>query len=153
MGMDTSELRDLIKMFEQAAITELEYDVEGIKIRLKKDMSQTPVADANPKAASQPASQKASVEEQARPDESSELPVIESPMVGVFYQSPAPDAPPFVEPSNYVAEGQTICIIEAMKIMNEIPAPMSGKLVQTLVGNGEPVEFGQPLFVLEPVQV
>ncbi len=151
--MDTSELRDLIKMFEQAAITELEYDVEGVKIRLKKDMSQTPAADANPKAASQPASEKASVEEQERSAESPELPVIESPMVGVFYRSSAPDVPPFVEPSDYVAEGQTICIIEAMKIMNEIPAPMSGKLVQTLVGNGEPVEFGQPLFVLEPVQV
>lgn len=151
--MDTSELRDLIKMFEQAAITELEYDVKGVKIRLKKDMSQTSVADTNPKVASQPASEKASVEEEERPTESPELPVIESPMVGVFYRSPAPDVPPFVEPSDYVAEGQTICIIEAMKIMNEIPSPMSGKLVQTLVENGEPVEFGQPLFVLEPVQV
>jgi acetyl-CoA carboxylase biotin carboxyl carrier protein len=152
MAMDTSELRDLIKMFEQAAITELEYDVEGVKIRLKKDMSQTPVPDANPEVRSQPASGKASVEEEM-PAESSELPVIESPMVGVFYRSPGPDAPPFVEPSDYVAEGQTICIIEAMKIMNEIPAPMSGKLVQALVESGEPVEFGQPLFVLEPVQV
>jgi acetyl-CoA carboxylase biotin carboxyl carrier protein len=74
-------------------------------------------------------------------------------MVGVFYRSSAPDAPCFVEPSDFIEEGQTVCIIEAMKIMNEIPSPLSGKLVEALVENGEPVEFGQPLFVLEPVQV
>jgi acetyl-CoA carboxylase biotin carboxyl carrier protein len=151
--MDTSELKELLEMFEQAAITELEYESEGVKIRLKKDMGQTPAPEACPEAKLSPmATEKASVVEE-EPTESPELPVIPSPMVGVFYQSPTPDAPPFVEPSDFVAEGQTICIIEAMKVMNEIPAPMSGKLVQTLVGNGEPVEFGQPLFVLEPLKV
>jgi len=152
--MDTSELRDLIEMFEQAAITELEYEVKGVKIRLKKDMSQTPAAEVRLEVgAPPPAVEKAAVVEEEKPAESTELPVISSPMVGVFYRSPAPDAPAFIEPSDFVAEGQTVCIIEAMKIMNEIPSPVAGKLVETLVDSGEAVEFGQPLFVLEPLKV
>ncbi len=151
--MDISELRELIRMFEQAAITELEYEIEGVRIRLKKEMSQTPAGEAHPERGLPPDSGKKSLEEEQQPAESPELPVIPSPMVGVFYRSPAPDAPCFVELSDFIEEGQTVCIIEAMKIMNEIPSPLSGKLVEALVENGEPVEFGQPLFVLEPVQV
>lgn len=151
--MDTSELRDLIEMFEQAAITELEYEVKGVKIRLKKDMSQTPATEVHLEVGAPPPVERAAVVEEDKPAESTALPVIPSPMVGVFYRSAAPDAPAFIEPSDFVAEGQTVCIIEAMKIMNEIPSPVAGKLVETLVENGEPVEFGQPLFVLEPLKV
>ena len=164
--MDVSELRELIRIFEQAAITELDYEVKGVRIRLKKEQQfgvsemslqrgsapvqeqggRTGSLEANPTIAHGEA---AAVRERAV---SEEQPVISAPMVGVFYRSPAPDVPPFVQPGDLVEEGQTVCIIEAMKLMNEIRSPLSGKLVEVLVENGEPVEFGQPLFVLEPVE-
>jgi acetyl-CoA carboxylase biotin carboxyl carrier protein len=75
---------------------------------------------------------------------------IKSPMVGTFYRSPAPDANPFVEPGEKILRGQTVCIIEAMKLMNEIESDYEGKIVEVLVQNAQPVQFGQPLFVIEP---
>lgn len=150
--MDISELRELVRMFEQAAITELEYEMEGVRIRLKKEISQPPAGDGLSRQES-PLERGIPVGQEEMAGESPELPTIPSPMVGVFYRSPAPDAAPFVEPGTFIEEGQTICIIEAMKIMNEISSPVSGKLVETLVDNGEPVEFGQPLFVLEPFRL
>ncbi len=164
--MDLSKLRELIRIFEQAAITELDYEVEGVRIRLRKEKQlgvseislqrgSSPAQErtgpagsleANPTAANSEAS---AVLERAV---SEERPVISAPMVGVFYRSPGPDVPPFVRPGDFVEEGQTVCIIEAMKLMNEVRSPLSGKLVEVLVENGEPVEFGQPLFVLEPVE-
>jgi acetyl-CoA carboxylase biotin carboxyl carrier protein len=149
--MDISELRELISLFEEAAITELEYEMEGVKIRLKKELNQ-PSATESFMQQVLPLQKGTPAEEEQPEAESPERPTIPSPMVGVFYRSPAPDSPAFVEPSDYVEEGQTVCIIEAMKIMNEIPAPISGKVVEALVESGEPVEFGQPLFILEPVQ-
>jgi len=164
--MDLSNLRELIRIFEQAAITELDYEAKGVRIRLKKerqpgvsDISLQRVSppvqeqggaggalEANPTVAHGEAS---AVRERAV---SEQRPVISAPMVGVFYRSPSPEVPPFVQPGDLVEEGQTVCIIEAMKLMNEVRSSLSGKLVEVLVENGEPVEFGQPLFVLEPVE-
>jgi acetyl-CoA carboxylase biotin carboxyl carrier protein len=146
--MDLSELRELIRIFERAAVTELEYETEGCKVRLRKELSSAAapgsvVVERGPGAPSGEAG--ASDEELFSPDQ----PIIPAPMVGVFYQSPAPDARPFVQPGDFIEEGQTVCIIEAMKLMNEVRSPLSGTLVSVLVENGEPVEFGQPLFVLE----
>jgi acetyl-CoA carboxylase biotin carboxyl carrier protein len=76
---------------------------------------------------------------------------VNSPMVGTFYRSPSPDAPPFVDAGDLVKTGQTVCIIEAMKLMNELESDVSGRVVRFLVQNGDPVEFGQPLIELEPV--
>ena len=76
---------------------------------------------------------------------------IKSPMVGTFYRSPAPDADPYVEENAMVDVGQTVCIVEAMKLMNEIEAEVAGKVTEVLAQNGQPVEFGQPLFRIEPV--
>ena len=149
--MDVSELRELIRIFEQAAITELDYETKGIRVRLKKEQNRPATPDMPLQGESPPVTDKApAAQEQAG---SSERPVIPAPMVGVFYRGPAPDARPFVELGDVVEEGQTVCIIEAMKLMNEVRSSLAGKLVEVLVENGEPVEFGQPLFVLEPVQV
>ncbi|NLT61310.1 MAG: acetyl-CoA carboxylase biotin carboxyl carrier protein, partial [Candidatus Hydrogenedentes bacterium] len=86
----------------------------------------------------------------AAPDD--ELITIDSPMVGVFYAAPAPDKPPFVKPGDAVQEQQTVCIVEAMKLMNEVTAQFPARIVKVLVENGEPVEFGQPLFAVEPLE-
>ena len=152
MPMDLSELRQLIEMFEGAAISELEYEAEGIRVRLRKEQTQvgTPPDISLEGGSPAPAGKESAVLGQ---EESAEQPIIPAPMVGVFYQSPAPDAPPFIQLGDFIEEGQTVCIIEAMKLMNEVRSSLSGKLVRVLVENGEPVEFGQPLFVLEPVQV
>ena len=164
--MDVSELRELIRIFEQAAITELEYEVKGVRIRLKKEKQfgaseislqrgSPPVQDQGGAAGSletNPAVARGEASAVRERAVSEERPVISAPMVGVFYRSPAPDVPAFVQPGDLVEEGQTVCIIEAMKLMNEVRSPLSGKLVKVLVENGEPVEFGQPLFVLEPVE-
>jgi acetyl-CoA carboxylase biotin carboxyl carrier protein len=78
------------------------------------------------------------------------LHIVKSPIVGTFYESPSPGAPPFVKPGDSVESGQVLCIIEAMKLMNEIEADMSGEIVKRLVANGQPVEYGQPLFSIRP---
>jgi acetyl-CoA carboxylase biotin carboxyl carrier protein len=75
---------------------------------------------------------------------------VESPMVGTFYRAPAPDAPPYVEVGDHVGKGQTLCILEAMKLMNELEAEVAGKVREICIGNGEPVEYGQVLFRIEP---
>jgi acetyl-CoA carboxylase biotin carboxyl carrier protein len=77
---------------------------------------------------------------------------VEAPMVGTFYRAPKPDAPPFVNEGDAVKEGQVLCIVEAMKLMNEIEARAAGRIVKVLVENGQPVEFGQPLFLMEPLR-
>jgi acetyl-CoA carboxylase biotin carboxyl carrier protein len=81
-----------------------------------------------------------------------DLHTVKSPIVGTFYESPAPGAPPFVKPGDMVSAGQVLCIIEAMKLMNEIEADVSGELVKRLVANNQPVEYGQPLFAIRPAK-
>jgi acetyl-CoA carboxylase biotin carboxyl carrier protein len=143
MLMDLSELRELIRLFERAAVSELEYETEGVRIRLRKEQYQAGASGMSLEGGSHEAV------EEFEQGESPDQPIVPAPMVGVFYQGPAPDAPPFVQVGDFIEEGQTVCIIEAMKLMNEVRSSVSGKLVRVLVGNGEPVEFGQPLFVLE----
>ncbi|HEY6194323.1 MAG TPA: acetyl-CoA carboxylase biotin carboxyl carrier protein, partial [Candidatus Eisenbacteria bacterium] len=99
-----------------------------------------PAAEPAPAVAAAPA-----------PEPASRLKAIVSPMVGTFYRSPAPDADPFVEVGDVVEVGQTVCIIEAMKLMNEIEAETKGRVAQVLVENAQPVEFGQKLFLVEPI--
>ncbi|MGH7350578.1 MAG: acetyl-CoA carboxylase biotin carboxyl carrier protein, partial [Candidatus Rokuibacteriota bacterium] len=77
---------------------------------------------------------------------------VEAPMVGTFYRAPKPDAPPFVAEGDMVKEGQVLCIVEAMKLMNEIESRVAGRIVKVVVENGQPVEFGQPLFLMEPLR-
>lgn len=141
-------IEDMLQLMEARGLVELELEQQGMRIRLKK-ASQAPGAQVVEYVAGVP--QPPSGPPPAKPlDESERRVVIKSPMVGTFYRAAAPDAPPFVEVGHEISPGQVVCIIEAMKYMNEIKSDVAGRLVEIFVENGDPVEFGQPLFALEP---
>jgi len=148
MIVDFKELRKLVRFFEKTSLSELEVEREGVRIRLKKGNFQEvnlTLPSMQPSISSPPKEEKKDeVEEEG-------LITINSPMVGTFYRAPAPDAPPFVEVGDEVKEDDVVCIIEAMKIMNEIKAEVRGRIKKILVENGEAVEYGQPLFLVEPI--
>jgi len=147
--MDLRKLKKLIDLVEESGIAELEITEGEEKVKIVKGGAVTvaaaqPVAlAAAPAAAVAPASGPAT-----EPEPGQEGHVVKAPMVGTFYRSPSPDAKVFVEVGQAVKEGDTICIIEAMKLMNEIEADASGVVKAILVENGQPVEYGQPLFIL-----
>ena len=158
--MDLNDVKELISLLESSELSELEIEEEGRRIRLTKKQeaylpAQTipvPAAPAPtaPVAAASPAAPAAaeSASETTLADEG--LVSVDSPMVGTFYLSPAPGEPPYVQVGDAVSADQTVCIVEAMKIMNEVAAKVAGKVERILVENGEPVEFGQPLFAIRP---
>ena len=131
-------------------LAELEVEGAGTRIRIVREHApgaSGPRVEAAPAIAAplqQPAPE--SVESTAH------LLTVEAPMVGTFYRSPKPDAPPFVTEGDVVKEGQVICIVEAMKLMNEIESKVAGRIVKVVVENGQPVEFGQALFLVEPLR-
>ena len=148
--MDLRKLKKLIDLVQESGIAELEITEGEEKVKIVKggvvSVSAAPVV-AMP--ASAPAATPAAAATPAEaPDASQEGHVVKAPMVGTFYRSPSPDAKVFVEVGQAVKEGDTICIIEAMKLMNEIEAHASGVVKAILVENGQPVEYGQPLFIL-----
>ncbi|HLU01395.1 MAG TPA: acetyl-CoA carboxylase biotin carboxyl carrier protein [Advenella sp.] len=148
--MDLRKLKTLIDLVAESGIAELEITEGEGKVRIVK-FSQTlqPVAPAQPQPA--PVAAAAPAATAAAPAAAPAAPaghVVKSPMVGTFYRAPNPSSPPFVEVGATVAEGDALCIIEAMKLLNEIEADKSGVIREILVENGEPVEFGQPLFVI-----
>jgi len=140
--METKKLKEFIKFMEDNNLNELEIEEDGKRIRLKKNSSDQPVV------ISQTPSQTPAAPEN-KPSESNTL-EIKSPMVGTFYAAPSPGAKPYVEIGTAVKPGDIVCIVEAMKLMNEIKAEVGGKVVQILVENGDPIEFGQILFAIEP---
>jgi oxaloacetate decarboxylase alpha subunit len=156
--MNLKELKELIEMLKDTDISEVEIERSGVKVRLRKGgdvtyhsvmprMEYPPsaiVAPAVPEAAAPAAAEK--TVDQAK---STQIKVT-SPIVGTFYRSSSPDKPSYVEVGDTVKKGQVLCIIEAMKLMNEIESESAGKIVQILVENGHPVEYGQALFVIEP---
>ncbi len=153
--MEKKELLDLIKELAQLPLGELELEMEGVKLRLKKSVSQ-PVAEkveapspTLPVAA--PTLQPVPPAQEEAPQFPPDAVVIRSPIVGTFYRAPSPDSPPYVEIGDVVEKGQTLCIIEAMKIMNEIESEVKGEILDILVENAEPVEYGQPLFLVKPL--
>ncbi len=151
--MNIKEIKEMIQLMNENGLSEFEMEKDGLKIKLKKTVSGSfeplviqPVSPRSAQAA-QTAAEAAFNEAQK-----TVLPAkmaIKSPMVGTFYTAPAPDAPPFMQPGSQVEVGQVVCIIEAMKLMNEIKSEVRGKIAEILVNNGDPVEFGQPLFLLE----
>lgn len=153
--MNLRELKELIALFEESGVTELELEREGVRVRLSKGggtpaqvvYASAPVA---PQVAAPPAPGQPQPQAPPAQEEGAALSQIVSPMVGTFYRAPAPGAEPFVVEGQEVTPDTTVCIIEAMKLMNEIKAEMSGRIVKVLVENGQPVEYGQPLFLLEP---
>jgi acetyl-CoA carboxylase biotin carboxyl carrier protein len=148
--MNQKELKELIEFLKEQDIAEFELERGDVKVRIKRG---TPVAIAPPMlpvsapaahAAAAPLPQAPAVPLEKAADEG--LHQVKSPIVGTFYESPSPGSPPFVKPGDTVEAGQVLCIIEAMKLMNEIEADVSGEVVKRLVNNGQPVEYGQPLF-------
>jgi acetyl-CoA carboxylase biotin carboxyl carrier protein len=156
---DIQDLQQLIEFLKEHGVAEFELEREDLKVRLKFAQpvapvvafspSVAPVAVPSPVAAPAPVSAAAPVAgtvPAASADEG--LHIIKSPIVGTFYGSPSPGAPSFVSVGERVEKGQVICIVEAMKLMNEIESDAAGELVKRLVTNGQPVEYGQPLFAL-----
>ncbi len=149
--MDLRKLKKLIDLVQESGIAELEITEGEEKVKIVKGgvvglmTHAAPVSAATPIAAPEA---KSAVALAAEPAAGQEGHVVKAPMVGTFYRSPSPDAKPFVEVGQSVKEGDTICIIEAMKLMNEIEADASGVVKAILVENGQPVEYGQPLFIL-----
>lgn len=143
--MDLRKLKTLIELFENSDINELEITEGEDKVRLSRAQAPTQKNPPSPPSA-EPS---AVVESGAALAEQSEGTVVHAPMVGTFYRSPSPDKPPFIKAGQRVEAGQTLCIIEAMKLMNQIEAPRAGVVARILVENGEPVGYHDPLFVLE----
>lgn len=151
--MDTKELEEFIRIFEASSLSEIEVEEDGRRMRLQKPQPIQPVFQPYPYMGP-PLEQSGPVAvpeaPAAEPEPEDALPTIDSPMVGTFYAAPAPGEEPFIKVGDAVEEGQTVCIVEAMKLMNEVGAKSGCKIAKVLVENGEPVEFGQPLFAFEP---
>jgi acetyl-CoA carboxylase biotin carboxyl carrier protein len=164
--MNQKELKELIDFLIEKDISEFELERGDVKVRIKRgaDASAPMIAHVAPMASmpmaaspvpvhhsEAPASRAPAPSSAASPTAAEEeLHMVKSPIVGTFYETPGPGALPFVKPGDQVAAGQVLCIIEAMKLMNEIESDTSGEVVKVLVNNGQPVEYGQPLFSIRP---
>ncbi|HSL90047.1 MAG TPA: acetyl-CoA carboxylase biotin carboxyl carrier protein [Ignavibacteriaceae bacterium] len=154
--MDLNFIKKLIKLVENSEVTDLEIEESGTRIKVAKKIriSQVPVQNVSPvlpAASSAPlVEQKEAKAAQAEEEVSSGYHEIRSPIVGTFYRAPAPDADSYVQVGDTVSPGSVLCIVEAMKLMNEIESDVSGKIVKILVENGKPVEYNQPLFLIQP---
>lgn len=150
--MDLRKLKKLIDLVEESGISELELTEDGEKVRISRNFTSAPVQQFAPMqyAAAPQAPVAAPALAAAAPAESAveEGHAVTSPMVGTFYRSPSPDAKPFVEVGDTVAVGDTLCIIEAMKLLNEIEADKAGVVKKILIDNGHAVEYGEPLFII-----
>lgn len=158
--MDIRKVKKLIELLEESGIAEIEIHEGEESVRISRGstiapaqtMINVPQAQAAPalQASESIKSHLAADEGTASDNYADQGHVVTSPMVGIFYLSPSPEEPEFVSRGQNVKTGEILCIIEAMKIMNQIESDMSGKLVRTLVENGEAVEYGQPLFIIDP---
>jgi acetyl-CoA carboxylase biotin carboxyl carrier protein len=163
--MNQKELKELIEFLIEKDISEFELERGDVKVRIKRGADTQPMSVITPIAAvpavtpvSASAPQPTAVAHsnvpttpEGPPVEAEEaLHLVKSPIVGTFYEAPAPGAPPFIKPGDHVQAGQVVCIIEAMKLMNEIESDMTGEIVKILAANGKPVEYGQPLFSIRP---
>jgi acetyl-CoA carboxylase biotin carboxyl carrier protein len=162
--MNQKELKELIDFLIEKDISEFELERGDVKVRIKRGaetaapvithavpMAAVPMATTPPAQTSHaPATATPAPPSPAAAVAEEELHTVKSPIVGTFYEAPGPGALPFVKPGDQVAAGQVLCIIEAMKLMNEIEADASGEVVKVLVNNGQPVEYGQPLFAIRP---
>lgn len=154
--MDFSEIQELIRLFEETGLSEIEIEENGRRVRLAKQIPvETLTAPARPASGPSPAGR--ATPGGAAPDPETEallaegLATIDSPMVGTFYASSSPTDPPFVQAGDTVDVDQVVCIVEAMKIMNEVTAKMPAIVERVLVRNGAPVEYGQPLLAVRPL--
>jgi len=163
--MNIKEIQDLIKFVAKSGVSQVDIEQKDFKITIKSDSPEreekqiivqaapapaaapVPVAAA-PVSAPAPAATPAPAEEQSADD--SKYVTVKSPIIGTFYRSPGPDKDPFINVGDTIAVGDTVCIIEAMKLFNEIESEVSGKIVKVLVDDSSPVEYDQPLFLVDP---
>ena len=144
--MELEDLKDLIELLKETDITELQIEKDGTKVKIKREKLLSSIE--LPVHKSEVFKEKIVAETE---NAAQRLVTVTSPIVGTFYRSPSPDAPPFTEMGMKVNKGQVLCIVEAMKLMNEIESDADGIVVKVLVENGQPVEYGEPLFLIEPV--
>jgi acetyl-CoA carboxylase biotin carboxyl carrier protein len=153
--MDIKEIQELIKFVAKSGVSEVSIDRKDFKITIKAqgnapaliNMQAAPVqVAASPAPVAAPAATPA-----AAPAENANLITIKSPMIGTFYRSGSPDKPPFVNVGDKIGPGNVLCVIEAMKLFNEIESEVSGKIVKILIDNASPIEYDQPLFLVEPM--
>lgn len=159
-AMKTTEIRDLIDFISKSGLNEVNIETSELKLNVKREPDQkvfkstpviAPVAAAAPAIAAAPVSAAPAAPKAAEPASSGKKTAdIKSPMIGTFYRSGNPDTPPFVSVGDKVTKGQTVCIIEAMKLFNEIESEVSGTIVKVMAENASPVEYDQVLFVVEP---
>lgn len=159
--MDLNELKELLQILEEKEITEFELEESGKKLRIRKAAASHNHASV-PSGATPPAQRRAAAGAQGGPErpqpaeqaaaEEQGLVVVKSPIVGTFYRAADPNSTPFVNVGDSVTVGQVLCIIEAMKLMNEIESKVAGRIAKVVVENGQPVEFGQALFLVEPLR-
>lgn len=161
--MKAKEIQDLIDFIAKSGLDEVNIETQEFKIEVKKSgvisskeapqvVHHTPVFQSAPHVQSAPAQAPAAETKPAKANEAENSKFIEikSPMIGTFYRSASPDSPAFIQEGDVVKVGQTVCIVEAMKLFNEIESEISGKVVKVLVENASPVEFDQPLFLVDP---
>jgi acetyl-CoA carboxylase biotin carboxyl carrier protein len=162
--MNQKELKELIELVIEKGIAEFELERGDVKVRIKRAVNSAAPAPETPTVIVQTAAPAVSdtgtapagaqppspPSKQAPPSADDGLHTVRSPIVGTFYESPSPGSPPFVKPGDMVELGQVLCIVEAMKLMNEIESDVAGEIVQRRVNNGQPIEYGQELFVIRP---
>lgn len=160
--MDIREIQDLIKFVAKSGVSEVSLETEDFKLTVKTEVAksksetvvyaQVPQIEAVAPVSQAPAPVAAApvVEKPKAVEESSNLITIKSPMIGTFYRTPSPDKPPFVSVGTEIKKGQVLCIVEAMKLFNEIESEVSGTIVKILVDDKSPIEYDQPLFLVEP---
>lgn len=149
--MDIKKVKQIVKILNDNNLQEIEIEEGGSKIRVKKgfELPETAfVSQPPPIAPPPPGKPEAKIEERKR---EKRYKVVKSPMVGTFYSAASPDALPYAEEGKIVNKGDVLCIVEAMKLMNEIEAEFKGKIMAILVENGQPVEYGEPLFEIDPL--
>jgi acetyl-CoA carboxylase biotin carboxyl carrier protein len=160
--MNLKEIKELVQFLKEEDITEFELERGDVKLRIKRGAAEIAPAPADRIIAVHPSPVPIQVAGTAAPVSAAPaadilpakreeaLHVVHSPIVGTFYESPSPGSPPFVKPGDQLEVGQVLCIVEAMKLMNEIEADVGGEIVKCLVKNGQPIEYGQELFAIRP---
>lgn len=152
--MNLKEIKEIIALMNENSLGEIEIERDGLKLKLKKAALEAQIAAPVHYAVESLPAPKVNVSTPSEIKAANALKAtkdIKSPMVGTFYRSPSPESAPFVEVGQIVEVGQVVCIVEAMKLMNEIKSEVRGKIVEAAVSNAEPVEFGQILYVVDPV--
>jgi acetyl-CoA carboxylase biotin carboxyl carrier protein len=149
--MELEEIKEIIDLLKDTDVTELSIERDGVKFRIKKERYLQSSGSVQSMQHLQPQAMGESDKHGAKKTEDKNLVNITSPIVGVFYSASSPDSPAFVEVGNRVEKGQVLCIVEAMKLMNEIESDTDGIIKEILPSNGQPVEYGETLFLIEPL--